>query len=102
MPAVRRSFAAILIAAVVLVAAAPRVKAIVYGFVDTTNVYANTGAFMVRSTTGQNFILCSGTLISPTVFLTASHCTSYFENDLVLRGFTAFVSFATTPFPSAI
>jgi hypothetical protein len=93
MPAIRRSFAAILIVAAILVAAAPRVNAIVYGFVDTTNVYANTGAFMVRSTTGENFILCSGTLISPTVFLTASHCTAYFENDLVLRGFTAFVSF---------
>jgi hypothetical protein len=32
-------------------------------------------------------------LISPTVFLTASHCTVFFENDLALRGFTAFVSF---------
>jgi hypothetical protein len=71
-----------------------RVKAIVYGFVDTNNTYANTGAFIVKSqTTGEIFPICSGTLISPTVFLTASHCTAAFENDLALRGFTAFVSF---------
>jgi hypothetical protein len=71
-----------------------RVKAITYGFVDTNNTYKNAGAFIVKSpTTGNIFPICSGTLISPTVFLTASHCTVFFENDLALRGFTAFVSF---------
>jgi hypothetical protein len=72
----------------------PRVQAITYGFVDVNNVYKNTGAFIVKSpTTGDIFPICSGTLISPTVFLTASHCTVFFEHDLALRGFTAFVSF---------
>jgi hypothetical protein len=71
-----------------------RVQAITYGFVDTNNIFSNTGAFIVKSpTTGNSFPICSGTLISPTVFLTASHCTTFFENDLAPRGFTALVSF---------
>jgi hypothetical protein len=80
--------------AVGLTAATGRLMAITYGFVDTKNVYANTGAFIVKSpTTGEVFPICSGTLIAPDVFLTASHCTAFFEFDLALRGFTAFVSF---------
>jgi len=71
-----------------------RVKAIVYGFVDSNNVYANSGAFIVKSpTTGNISPICSGTLISPNVFLTASHCTAFFEHDLAPIGYTAFVSF---------
>ena len=76
-------------------------RAIVYGFVDTSNVFTNAGAFIVKSpTTGNIFPICSGTLISPTVFLTASHCTAFFEQDLAPRGFTAFVSF-DNPIPFA-
>jgi hypothetical protein len=75
-------------------AIAPRVQAIVYGFTDTNNVFPNTGAFIVKSSaSGQIFPICTGTLISPTVFLTASHCTIPYETDLALRGFTAHVSF---------
>ena len=100
MRAIRRSFVGIVIAAVV-VAAAPRVKAIVYGFVDTNNAFTNTGAFIVRSpTTGNIFPICSGALISKTVFLTASHCTAFFEDDLAPLGYTAFVSF-DNPIPFA-
>lgn len=85
-------FVALTIVAVVI---APfRVHAITYGFVDTTNAYSNTGAFIVKSsTTGQIFPICSGTLIASNVFLTASHCTAFFTADLAPSGYTAFVSF---------
>jgi hypothetical protein len=85
---------------VALLAAIPlRVDAIVYGFVDTNNVYANSGAFIIKDpATGAIYPICSGTLISPSVFLTASHCTVYFERELAPAGYTAFVSFAN-PIP---
>jgi trypsin len=70
-----------------------RVTAITYGFVDSNNTYSNTGAFIVKSpTTGQIFPICSGTMITPDVFLTASHCTIYYEQELAPRGFTVYVS----------
>ena len=77
-----------------LLAAGARVAAITFGFTDTNNTFSNVGAFIVKSpTTGNIFPICSGTLIAPNVFLTASHCTAFFEQDLEPAGFTAFVSF---------
>jgi len=69
------------------------VKAITYGVVDSNNTYSNVGAFIVQSPTGQIFPICSGTLIAPNVFLTASHCTQYFTSTLQPAGYTAYVSF---------
>ena len=67
--------------------------AITYGFVDN-GTYSNVGAFLVKSpTTGQIFPVCSGTLITPNVFLTAGHCTSFFSQVLAPDGWTAYVSF---------
>jgi hypothetical protein len=78
----------------VLLIAPSRSHAITYGFVDSNNTYSNTGAFIVKSsTTGKIFLICSGTLIAPNVFLTASHCTSFYTNELVPLGYTAYVSF---------
>lgn len=79
---------------------AVRVHAISYGFVDSTNAFGNTGAFIVKAPSGAIFPICSGTLIAPDVFLTASHCTIFFEQDLAPAGYTAFVSF-DNPIPFA-
>src|SRR5215203_6426140 len=71
----------------------PKASAITYGFVDSSNTFSNTGAFIVKSaTTGQIFPICSGTMITANVFLTASHCTSFYTQDLAPEGFVAYVS----------
>lgn len=71
----------------------PKASAITYGFVDSNNTYRNTGAFIVKSpTTGQIFPICSGTMITNNVFLTASHCTIFFTQDLAPEGYVAYVS----------
>lgn len=86
------------IVACLAVVSAP-VGAITFGFVDDSRSFGNVGAFIVKSPTTDNiYPICSGTLIAPDVFLTASHCTAYFESDLAPRGFTAFVSF-DSPIP---
>ena len=88
---------AIVLAAVVLGA---RVHAITYGFVDTTNAFSNTGAFIVKAPSGAIFPICTGTLIAPDVFLTASHCTIFVEQDLAPAGYVPYVSF-DNPIPFA-
>jgi hypothetical protein len=82
------------IGGLVTVIAPFHVKAIVYGFIDNNNTFSNIGAFIVqRQSDGRIFPICSGTLIAPTVFLTAAHCTAFFTDVLAPLGFTAFVSF---------
>jgi hypothetical protein len=92
----RRFFFAAALAAVAICTV--RVHAITYGFVDTTNAFGNTGAFIVKAPSGRIFPICSGTLIAPSVFLTASHCTVFFEQDLAPEGYVAGVSF-DSPIP---
>lgn len=71
----------------------PKSSAITFGFVDSSNTFRNVGAFIVKSpTTGEIFPVCSGTMITANVFLTASHCTAFFTQDLANEGFTAFVT----------
>ena len=89
-----------MVATVMMMIIPPRASAITYGFVDQNNTYSNTGAFIVkRQSDGRIFAICSGTLISPTVYLTAAHCTQFFTDDLAPFGFTAFVSF-DNPIPT--
>jgi hypothetical protein len=88
---IRYTLPALVLVAVLLFTA--HVRAITYGFVDTTNAFSNTGAFIVKAPSGRIFPICSGTLIAPAVFLTASHCTLFYEQDLAPDGYTAYVSF---------
>ncbi len=55
--------------------------AITNGVADGST-HPNAGAFVAADwlRPGEKDVLCSGTLISPTVFLTAAHCTSYLES----------------------
>lgn len=78
----------------------PKTSAITYGFVDSSNTFRNVGAFIVKSsTTGQVFPICSGTMITDNVFLTASHCTDSYTRDLAPEGWVAYVSLdASIPF----
>jgi secreted trypsin-like serine protease len=48
------------------------------GAIDTANAFSNVGA-MVIDDSGAKQAICSGTLIAPRVFLTASHCTVAFS-----------------------
>ena len=63
------AFAAMVVAVLVSCGAA---LAITYGQADG-NRHPNVGA-LVDTYQGQTYAYCSGTLISPTVFLTAAHC----------------------------
>jgi len=70
----------------------PPAAAITYGYIDSSNTFANTGAFIVKAPTGEIFPICSGTMITSNVFLTASHCTAYFTQELAPQGYVAYVS----------
>ncbi len=61
------------LAVVALVLSASPAGAITYGQLDTQNRYPYVGA-LVGTFDDGTYPYCSGTLISPTVFLTAAHC----------------------------
>ena len=86
-------FLVLTLVAASLIFVPPRASAITYGFVDSNNTYSNTGAFIVKSSsTGQIFPICSGTMITANVFLTASHCTAFFQQELAAEGYVPYVS----------
>ena len=55
------------------------------------NAHPNVGAFLVQRPTGWS-VLCTGSLVAPRVFLTASHCTSFADE----QGLTVGVTFQST------
>ena len=73
----------------VLIATSLPARAITYGQPDGGG-HPNVGAMVAEfDVAGRKDLFCSGTLISPTVFLTAAHCTSYLE----AHGLQAWVTF---------
>lgn len=72
---------AVVLAVVLALGTAQSTFAIVFGQVDDSGTYANVGALFGTypddsdpDTNEGPHLFCSGTLISPTVFLTAAHC----------------------------
>jgi secreted trypsin-like serine protease len=86
------------VVAVALLAVASPASAIVYGQFDG-NRHPYVGAFAIKRD-GEFRRICSGTLISPRVFLTASHCTAAAEERGVPRN-EVYVTFDPRPTQSS-
>ena len=67
------------LAALLMLMTSQNAAAITYGQPDG-NLHPNVGAMIRLRSDGVYRILCSGSLIAPTVFLTASHCTRFLED----------------------
>jgi hypothetical protein len=83
---------ALLAAAVACFALAGSAGAVTSNGFKDGNLHPNVGGILVPRTGGGLALVCSGTLVSPTVFLTASHCTSFLE----ALGRPVYVSFDST------
>lgn len=70
----RRALALVVSLLVALGLAAPAAQASTGGTRDTANVYSNVGLILAYADDGGRY-RCSATLITPTVLLTAAHCT---------------------------
>lgn len=80
---------ALALLALISLLAGGRAAAITYGQPDGGD-HPNVGAIVAEyATPGVKDLFCSGALISPTVFLTAAHCTAYLE----ANGLEAWVTF---------
>ena len=92
--AVRRSLLIVLLAVAALLLPAATANAITFGQPDG-NLHPNVGALLADydpDSPGPD-VLCSGTLIAPTVFLTAAHCTAFLEAEGISQ---VWVTFAPT------
>jgi secreted trypsin-like serine protease len=79
---------ALLLIAAALSVAPGHASAITYGTPDGA-LHPNVGA-MVAQFDDTRYQICSGTLIAPTVFLTASHCTAYLESQGISQVWVTF------------
>lgn len=71
------------------------------GFPDNGQ-HPNVGAIMVPARSGVGYAeVCSGTLVSQTIFLTASHCTAFLEAD-ARPDYVTFDETDVEPFPSGL
>jgi hypothetical protein len=83
------------------IAPAPAGAITTNGFPDNGQ-HPNVGAIMVPARSGVGYAeVCSGTLVSPTVFLTASHCTAFLESD-PRPEFVTFDETDVEPFPDGL
>jgi secreted trypsin-like serine protease len=89
--AVRRSLLIVLLAVAALLLPAATANAITFGQPDG-NLHPNVGALLADydpDSPGPD-VLCSGTLIAPTVFLTAAHCTAFLEAEGISQVWVTF------------
>src|ERR671936_1716345 len=90
----RRSLALFAVAALAALSlAAGPAGAITFGQPDG-NLHPNVGALLADwddESPGPD-ILCSGTLIAPRVYLTASHCTAFLESEGISQVWVTFAS----------
>ena len=76
-----------------LVLGAGRAGAIAFGQPDD-NLHPNVGALVADwdpDSPGPD-VLCSGTLIAPTVYLTAAHCTAFLESEGITQAWVTFAA----------
>jgi secreted trypsin-like serine protease len=90
----------LLVTAIAAIFSAAGAQAITYGQPDGT-AHPSTGAMVYWSPSRQAWrIICSGSLIGPQVFLTASHCTADLEaHDISLVGVSFDPQFTTGSLP---
>ena len=79
-------------AAIAMLGVVSGASATTYGQPDGS-LHPNVGAFIADfRQNGHPDVLCSGSLISPSVFLTAAHCTSYLESKGISQAWVTFDS----------
>jgi len=85
----RKVLAAVVAAALALVVVSAAIG--ITNGVRDGNAHPNVGAFLVQRPAGWR-VLCTGSLVAPRVFLTASHCTSFADE----QGWQVGVTFQST------
>ncbi|HEX9379988.1 MAG TPA: trypsin-like serine protease [Gaiellaceae bacterium] len=87
-----RKIIATLVASIATLAVVGGASATTYGQPDG-GLHPNVGALIADfRQNGHPDVLCSGSLISPTVFLTASHCTAYLDSKGISQVWVTFDS----------